>query len=96
MSTSSSTPVATHAPLNWNRPLHYVIAVDGRQPSKDAFEYLTSLIQKNDKITMIHIFNQAVMDTLPYEGKPTTVREYYENRCVSRVSIIHIENEGFL
>ncbi len=88
-SSSSSTPVPSStvtSSLNWNRPIHYIIGVDGRQSAREAFEFLSSLIQKNDKVTLIHVFNLALADNLPHDCKPNAVREYYENRCVSRVS----------
>ena len=65
--------------------LRYCIAVDGSELSLRTFRTAAALRNKGDQMTVLHISDDS-KDYLPYDLRPSSIREQYDVECVGRVS----------
>ena len=66
----------------WARKLHYVVAVDGSEPSRNSFDAAAALWTKGDKLTVLHIADDK-KEYLPFDQRPASVREFFESRLLA-------------
>jgi nucleotide-binding universal stress UspA family protein len=65
--------------------LKYCIAVDGSELSLRTFHTAAALRNPGDPMTVLHIADDS-KDYLPYDLRPSSIREQYDVECVGRVS----------
>jgi hypothetical protein len=64
-------------------PQHFVVAVDGSDMSKGAFEMVYALARKGDRVTVVHLFDPT-KEIPAHEMRPTGIYDFYSTRCVAR------------
>lgn len=63
--------------------MHFVVAVDGSEISKGAFETASAFAKRGDRITVVHVVDPTKAQE-PHELTPSAISEYYSNRCLTR------------
>ena len=83
-SSAAGGAAAAAAAAGANRPLKWIVAVDGSKGSRCAYEDLMSLSRRTDVVHVVTVASAKDKAYLPHEEKPQSIKEYYEVRLVGK------------